>query len=306
MEERRLTLGDGKELFYRVWKADNTKATVHINHGMAEHSLRYDAFATFLNAHGYTVFCQDHRGHGKTKSGKDETGWFADEGGWRLICSDSYELDKLICEEYPGIPHFIFGHSMGSFLTRTNIALHSGDYTAAVIMGTGASKGLVSRFGRMIALKRCKKYGSKHKDEFLNNLAFGSYLRKFDYKNEGVCCWLSSDRNEVKKYENDEDCGFICSSRFYADLIEGLETANDSSLIASIRKDLPILFLSGDMDPVGNYSRGVVKASSLYKDAGIKDVRLKLYKDGRHEILNDVMRDEVMNDVLSFYEEFCR
>lgn len=295
---------DGKKLFYRVWPAEKTRATVHINHGMAEHSLRYDRFAKFLNGLGYTVFCQDHRGHGKTKENSSETGWFADKDGWMLICSDSYALDRKIMKEYPGVPHFIFGHSMGSFMTRTNIALHSSDYTAAVIMGTGCSKGIVSRVGRRIALSRCRKYGTKHRDEFLNNLAFSSYLKKFDYKNDGVCCWLSSDRDEVKKYEDDPDCGFICSSRFYADLIEGLETANNRELIGKIRKDLPILFLSGDMDPVGSYGKGVIKASGLYKDAGINDVRLKLYKDGRHEILNDTMKDEVMKDVAAFYEEF--
>ncbi len=303
MEERWLTLRDGKKLFYRVWKVENTKATVHINHGMAEHSLRYDRFAKELNKHGFTVFCQDHRGHGRTKEDESEKGWFAEENGWMTIADDSHELDTLIAKEYPDVPHFIFGHSMGSFLTRTNIALHSDEYKAAIIMGTGASKGLVSKFGRSIALSRCRKYGTKHKDEFLNNLAFGSYLKKFDSKNEGVCCWLSSDRDEVKKYEDDPDCGFICSSRFYADLIEGLETANDKSLIAGIRKDLPILFLAGDMDPVGSYGKGVEKSAELYKDAGIKDVRVKLYKDGRHEILNDKMKDEVTEDVIRFYEE---
>ncbi len=303
MEERRLTLRDGKKLFYRVWKTDNTKATIHINHGMAEHSLRYDRFARILNKRGFTVYCQDHRGHGRTKKDESEKGWFAHDGGWMTIVDDSYELDKEIEKEYPVVPHFIFGHSMGSFLTRTNIALHSGEYKAAIIMGTGASKGLVSKIGRSIALSRCKKYGTKHKDEFLNNLAFGSYLKKFDYKKEGVCCWLSSDREEVKKYETDPDCGFICSSRFYADLIEGLETANNKSLIAGIRKDLPILFLSGDMDPVGSYGKGVEKAASLYRNAGIKDVRVKLYRDGRHEILNDRMKDEVTEDVIKFYEE---
>lgn len=304
MEERWLEMDDGRKLFYRVWTAEKTKATLHINHGMAEHSLRYDGFARFLNEHGYTVFCQDHRGHGRTKMTGDEAGWFAEKDGWMRICRDSYALDKEIEKEYPDIPHFIFGHSMGSFLTRTNIALHSDDYRAAVIMGTGASKGIVSKIGHSIAVKRAHKYGSKHKDEFLNNLAFGSYLRKFNHKNEGIYCWLSSDRNEVKKYEEDPDCGFICSSSFYADLIEGLETANDTALISRIRKDLPILFLSGDMDPVGNYSKGVRKAVSLYKESGIKDVRIRLYEGGRHEILNDKMRDSVMADVLSFYEEF--
>ncbi len=304
MEELWLKMDDGKKLFYRVWRADNTKATLHINHGMAEHSLRYDFLARKLNEIGITVFCQDHRGHGKTKESREEVGWFAEKNGWQRICSDSWALDQQIMSEYKDVPHFIFGHSMGSFLARTNLALHSEAYRAAIIMGSGKSKGIVSKIGRKIAIHRAKKYGSQHKDEYLNNLAFGSYLKKFDYRTEGLVCWLSSLDEERRKYEEDEDCGFICSSQFYADLIEGLETANNKELISKIRKDIPILFLSGDMDPVGNYGKGVIKASSLYKDAGIKDVRVKLYKEGRHEILNDKMRSEVVSDIISFLEEF--
>lgn len=303
MTENKLKLRDGKMLFYRVWAVENPIATIHINHGMAEHSARYERFATYLNAKGFTVYCQDHRGHGQTKK-PEEVGWFAEKDGWTTICEDSYELDQKIAAENKGIPHFILGHSMGSFLTRTNVSRHSEAYTAAVFMGTGADNGIVGKVGRSIASHRAKKYGSTHKDEFLNNLAFGSYPKKFDYKTEGIFCWLSSDREEVKKYEDDPDCGFLCSSKFYADLIEGLQTANDKKLIQGIRKDLPILFVSGSMDPVGNYSKGIHKASSLYKNAGIKDVRVKLYENGRHEILNDSMKEEVMKDVADFYKEF--
>lgn len=304
MEEKYIKLKDGKNMFYRVWRAENTVATLHLNHGMAEHSARYSNFASALNREGFTLYCQDHRGHGNTDTERDNKGWFNNSDGWKTICDDSFLLDELIEKEYPNVPHMIMGHSMGSFLTRTNIALHSSKYRAAVIMGTGYSKGLVSKVGKSIALSRVKKYGSKHKDEFLNNLAFGSYLSGFDYKKEGIFCWLTSLEEEREKYEKDENCGFVCSSSFYADLIDGLETANNAELIKNIRKDLPIFFVSGDKDPVGGKGKGVIKASSLYKKAGIEDVRVKLYKEGRHEILNDKMRDEVISDVILFLKEF--
>ena len=257
-----------------------------------------------MNEKGFVVFIQDHRGHGKTKKSDEDKGWFAQKDGWNTICDDSWELDQKIASDYPDLPHFIMGHSMGSFLTRTNLERHSEAYRAAVIMGSGASQGIVGKIGRKIALRRAKKYGTKHKDEWLNNLIFGSYLKKFDWKKEGVFCWLSSLEEERKKYEEDPDCGFICSSSFYGDLIEGLDTANDPHLIANIRKDLPIFFQSGELDPVGGYGKGIAKAVDIYRKEGIKDVRVKLYKNGRHEILNDVMFDEVASDSASFFLEF--
>ena len=299
MEERYLTLDDGKKLFYRVWSVDKPVATIHINHGMAEHSKRYDEFARAMNKEGFAVYAQDHRGHGRSSDGK--YGYFADENGWMRICNDSFALDKLIKEEYPERPHFIFGHSMGSFLTRTNIALHSEFYDAAVICGTGGSQGLLGRIGLKIAEMHIRKKGAEEKDSLLDKLAFGSYNKKF--KGEGEFAWLSSDRNEVEKYIKDPECGFVCSTSFYRDLITGSFTANDEKLAASIRKDLPIMLISGDMDPVGGYSKGVKESYERYKRLGIKDVRLNLIKDGRHEILNDRMRDEVISKVSAFYKE---
>ena len=299
MEERYLTLDDGKKLFYRVWSVDKPVATIHINHGMAEHSKRYDEFARAMNKEGFAVYAQDHRGHGRSSDGK--YGYFADENGWMRICNDSFALDKLIKEEYPELPHFIFGHSMGSFLTRTNIALHSEFYDAAVICGTGGSQGLLGRIGLKIAEMHIRKKGAEEKDSLLDKLAFGSYNKKF--KGEGEFAWLSSDRNEVEKYIKDPECGFVCSTSFYRDLITGSFTANDEKLAASIRKDLPIMLISGDMDPVGGYSKGVKESYERYKRLGIKDVRLNLIKDGRHEILNDRMRGEVISKVSAFYKE---
>ena len=300
MEEKTLILRDGHPLFYRVWRVLSPKATLHINHGMAEHSARYNEFALAMNKEGYTVYCQDHRGHGKTML-EGEEGWFKEKDGWMTLCDDSFELDELIDEEYPNLPHLIFGHSMGSFLTRTNIAYHSDMYKAAVICGTGGSQGVAGRLGRLIARFKSRVFGSKHKDGQLDKLAFGSYNKKF--KTEGPLGWLSSDRKEVEKYIDDPYCGFVCTSAFYKDLITGSITANNPEVIKKVKKDLPILFISGSLDPVGDYSKGVEKAVKLYRDAGIKDVRLEFYKGGRHEILNDVMRKDVIKDVANFYKE---
>lgn len=218
-----------------------------------------------------------------------------------MICDDSYELDQKIAEEHPDIPHLIFGHSMGSFVTRTNIALHSEAYAAAVICGTGGPQGIAGRIGRRIALSHAKRKGTKTEDPVLDRLAFGSYNRNF--KGEGKFAWLSSNQAEVAEYEKDPLCGFLCTTMFYADLIEGSFTANDKRLASGIRKDLPMLLISGSMDPVGGNGKGVRKCYEMYKKAGIRDVRLILIDKGRHEILNDVMRDEVMNDIASFYGE---
>ena len=298
MEEKYLVLDDGKKLFYRVWRVEGCVATIHINHGMAEHSLRYDEFAKRMNKEGFTVYAQDHRGHGKSADGL--YGYFSERDGWSRIANDSYQLDKEIEKEYPDLPHFIFGHSMGSFLTRTNIALHSDDYSAAVICGTGGSQGFLGKVGLFIANAHVRRNGGKQKDALLDKLAFGSFNKKF--KEEGEFAWLSSDRKEVEKYIADPECGFICTSAFYRDLITGSFTANDKKLASAIRKDLPIMLISGDMDPVGGYSKGVKESYERYKSVGIEDVRLVLMEGGRHEILNDKMRYDVMDHIVSFYK----
>ena len=297
MEERYLRSDDGHRLFLRVWKADNTIATVHINHGMAEHSLRYGAFAEYLNGLGFTVYAQDHRGHGFTKE-EDEKGWFSESGGWKSVTEDALAVDRLIESEYPGVPHFLFGHSMGSFIARTCLGLHSEYYAAAVICGTGGSQGIAGKAGRRIALYRARKYGSRMPDPFMNRLAFGSYVKHFP--GEGDTAWLSRDREEVRKYDEDPLCGFTCSSGFFADLIEGSFTANSPELARRIRKDIPLFIISGTDDPVGDYGRGVEKVFRLYKKAGIENVSMRLFQGARHELLNETDRDEVMRTISDF------
>ena len=300
MEQRTLITGDGHELFYRVWDVPDAKATLHINHGMAEHSLRYSRFAEYLNTLGIAVYAQDHRGHGYTKA-EDEKGWFAENDGWKLVVSDSWELDKVISSDYPQLPHILFGHSMGSFIARIVLAGHSQAFSAAVICGTGASQGIAGAFGKILAGHHARRQGSKMPDQTFERIAFGSYVRRFP--GEGAFGWLSRDRKEVEKYEKDPLCGFTCSSAFYRDLMMLIEKANDRRLISAIRKDIPVMIISGAMDPVGGYGRGVMKVHELYRKAGIKDVRLVLLPDDRHEILNELDRDVVEKTIGAFILE---
>ena len=300
MDQRSLVLGDGHDLFYRVWDVQDAKATLHINHGMAEHSLRYSRFASYLNSIGIAVYAQDHRGHGYTKE-ENEKGWFAEHDGWKSVVDDSWELDKVISNDHPDLPHILFGHSMGSFIARIVLSEHSSAFDAAVFCGTGASQGLIGKFGRLIAGRNAKKYGSRMPDPVFENIAFGSYVRHFP--GEGRFGWLSKDRTEVEKYENDPLCGFTCSSGFYIDLLTLIEKANDKAAAGGIRKDIPVMVISGDADPVGNYGKGVRKVASMYRKAGIEDVRLVLFPDDRHEILNETDRDVVEKTIGAFILE---
>lgn len=297
MRGKRVELRDGRSMFYRVWEAEDPIATVHINHGMAEHSLRYNEFAESLAREGYTVYAQDHRGHGYTME-ENEKGWFAPKDGWSIVIDDAHEIDELIAKLHPGIPHYVFGHSMGSFITRNCISRYPETHDAAIICGTGASQGIKGWAGKTLAkMRSCKDEGRKA-DEMLTNLSFGPYDKHF--KGEGHNAWISLSQANRDAYDADPFCGFTCSSRFFVDLLELVKHANSQDEIDKVNKSLPMLIISGEDDPVGNYGNGVRKVYSCYSNAGIKNVRLKLYPGLRHEILNEESRAEVIKDILEF------
>lgn len=301
MEEQYVEMRDGHRLFVRIWRPKGeVKATLHINHGMAEHSYRYNRFATRLTNFGYAVFVQDHRGHGLTKE-EDERGWFAESDGWNTVCEDSFAVDFMIEREYPGYPHFLMGHSMGSFIARNVLAKHPEAFVGAIIMGTGTSLKLAGKIGRYIALRDVKKYGSRMPNQRMNKLSFGRYNSRIRNPRTEFD-WLSHDGKEVDKYIEDPLCGFVCSSQFYADLIEGIEKANDRFRMKKIIKDMPMLLISGQEDPVGGYGSGVKKVYNLYKRIGMTEVTLKLIPNARHEILNEVNRDEVEKSIIDWME----
>ena len=306
MERHYFTCSDKKELFYRVWKPENNNilGAVHILHGMAEHGQRYDRFALYLNSIGFAVYAQDHRGHGQSAS-DDDLGWFAAKHGWQRVVQDTIEISEFIKKENPGVKLFLFGHSMGSFIARSVIVERDDLYTGVILSGTATSKGLIGKVGRLIASTRSLFNGGKKPDSLLDTMSFGSFAAQFEER-ETDFDWLSKDSVEVKKYIDDPLCGFICSSRFFVDLLDGVDTANSVSKANNIRKDLPLFIISGENDPVGEFTKGVSKVFDLYQGVGISDLEMTLIKGGRHELLNETNYDEIHTIIGSWLTKHCK
>lgn len=300
-ETKYFVCSDEHKIAYRIWlpKQENKpSAFLQILHGVAEHGERYERFAKVLNKKGIAVFSSDHRGHGKTAS-ENEKGWFAEKDGWFRIADDAFELANYISNEYSAPRMFLLGHSMGSFLSRTIMVQHPNFYSGVVLMGTGASQGILGSIGKMIAKHEIKKNGSRTPSELLNKLSFAPFNKKFEPIKTSFD-WLSSDPIEVEKYISDSDCGFVCSCGLYFDLLTGIDFANDKKKASTLPNDLPILIISGDQDPVGGFSKGVKKVFSLYQEAGIADLSLKLIPNARHEILNETTRKETSEFILDW------
>lgn len=299
---RELTCSDSHVLYYHAWIPEGVqvKAVVHLLHGMAEYSQRYERFAKYLNKQGIALYAQDHRGHGLTATKAEETlGWFAERDGWMRVSEDSKELSNLIVSEYPKEPLFLMGHSMGSFLARTIIADTPDLYDGVIMMGTGSSMGILGKIGGMIARSHVKKHGSKFVDEKLNKMSFGSYNKQIPDATSAFA-WLSRDEKEVQKYDDDPLCGFVCTAKFFEDMLEGIGYANSNERARRLHADLPILIISGSMDPVGNYGKGSRKVHEFYKQAGIKDLSLHLVEGARHELLNETDRGATMKYLCSW------
>lgn len=278
------------------------RAIVQIVHGIAEHINRYDDFMSFLAENGILAVGDDHLGHGQSVTEADDLGFFNDKDGWDYVVMDEERLHDLMVEEYPSIPYIFFGHSMGSFITRTLIIKHPEMYDAAIISGTGhQGKALVYGGGIManalVALK-----GARSDGKALNDVAFGTYLSHIENPRTPFD-WLSRDEATVDKYIADPMCGFICKASLYRDMMGGVKFVTSQKNINKMKKTKPIYFMSGKEDPVGDYGVGVEKAYKAFCHAGLRDVQMRLYPGGRHEMLNETNRTEVYKDILDWINE---
>ncbi len=280
---------------------DTPRGIVQIAHGIAEHSARYDGFASFLAEHGFVVYTNDHLGHGRSLNDESELGFFADNGGWEIAVEDMRKLHDIAAEEFPGIPHFLFGHSMGSFLARTYIIYFRSGLDGVILSGTGQQPKALVLGGKLLSSIEIKKNGGKFRSEMLNNIAFGKYNDGFDTPRT-ISDWISRDEAEVDKYIEDPLCGYIPSASLFHDMMCGIEFITKERNVKRMNKSLPVYFMSGDADPVGENGKGVLRAYKSFLAAGMKDVAVKLYHDGRHEMLNELNRDEVYRDILNWIE----
>lgn len=296
---------NGKNMInYYIYKDDNVKAKaiIQISHGMCEYIARYEEFAKYLTKYGYIVCGNDHLGHGNSISKYDELGFFG-KNGEDLLKEDLYKLTKIMKDKYQDIPIILMGHSMGSFIARYYIEEYSKDIDGCILSGTSAGYVLLP-LAKKIAKYTQKVCGPYHRSRFVKMLADikstarykNGYIKEFD--------WLTRDRNIIDKYKNDRRCNFNFTLDGYCALFSVLEKVNCKDWGKNTRKDLPILVFSGDKDPVGDFGKGVKKVYNTLKDLNFSDLKLKLYPDGRHEMLNEINNQEVYKDILEWLE--CR
>lgn len=275
------------------------KGTYQMCHGMAEHMERYDAFATYLSSNGYYVVGHDHLGHGKSLTSLENKGFFHEERGNECLIADIHKLRLLTEEKYPELPHFIMGHSMGSFLIRQYLGVHGEGLAGAIIMGTGDQPELILHAGKFLCKMISIFKGWKYKSKLVNDISVGSYDKAFANSKEGTS-WLSKDPVIVKKYEEDPMCGFVFTLSGFYHMYDGMLKMKKQEAAGKVPKDVPVFFVAGADDPVGGSGKFVEKTYQNYVNCGIKNVSIKLYKGDRHEILNELDKEVVYEDILNF------
>lgn len=277
------------------------RAIVQIIHGIAEYIDRYDEFMSFLADNGIIAVGTDHLGHGKSIESEGQTGFFAYDNGWDYAVRDEEVLRLAMHENYPELPIIVFGHSMGSFMARTLLIRYPDAFNAAIISGTGNQGAALVNGGLFMGNLVTGLKGAHHYSKFLNNLAFGSYNKIYENPKTEYD-WLSRDEANVQKYIDDPLCGFIPSCSLFRDMMTGVKFIMNKKNLTAMNKDMPVYFMSGDMDPVGECGKGVQKAYNNFLEAGMKDVSIKLYPGGRHEMLNEINKDEVYTDILAWLD----
>lgn len=287
-------LGD---VYSKQWKPDSSPiAIVQIAHGMAEHIGRYSEFIGFLNENSVLVVANDHAGHGGSISENGVKGYFGAKNGWDFVIEDMRRLHDEAVSRYPNVPYVLLGHSMGSFLARTYAARYGKSIAAFVFSGTAGRNPAIGA-GRIAGRLERMKNGPAAPSKLLDKLSFGAYNKAFAPARTSFD-WLSRDTERVNEYIADPLCGFVFTAEGMLDIFDGLEFISSPEWASSV-PHVPILMISGEHDPVGNNGKGVRQVAAWLSDTG-HDVELKLYPEGRHEMLNEVNRKEVYSDILAF------
>lgn len=288
---------DGEHQVHAVlWLPEkgHPKAVVQIVHGICEYALRYEDFALFLTQHGYAVAGSDHLGHGLTAKGPEEYGYFTD---WFQLTKDVHTLRTLMGERFPGIPYFLLGHSMGSFQARTYLIDYPGTLDGCILSGTGQENALTVAFGKFVT-----SLGDPHKvNKLFLALSLGAYNKKFA-PNRTTADWVSRDEALVDKYLADPLCNFRTTAGMNHAMMVGLQYIADKKNLSKMDPGTPVALFSGDADPVGAMGKGVKTVHGFFRDMGCRDLTMKLYPGARHEILNEINREEAYTDILGWLD----
>ena len=275
------------------------KGCLQIAHGVAEHIGRYDEFMQYLAGQGFVVFGNSHLGHGKSVCTEEDRGFFKEEGGWQAVLSDMKTLHESLKKRFPNVKHFLFGHSMGSFLARSYIMKYPKDFDGCIICGTGQQSNFLLQIGLFTAKKAAKKLGVKTHSEQLQKMIFGGYCKRIEHPRTEYD-WLSRNEENVDTYLADPYCGGISSIGLFVEMLKGIRFVSDRNNLLKMDKTMPVFIIAGTDDPVGDYGKGPQRVFERFKEAGVKNLSLKLYAKDRHEILNEKDRKTVFEDIIKW------
>ena len=301
LEKGTIASADGRSTLAYYCFNPNTetpRALVQISHGMCEYIMRYEGLANYLTGQGYLVFGNDHAGHGGSVETDDDLGL---TGGADAMVDDLYAVGARMRERYPEKKHILLGHSMGSFAARLYAAKYPDGLDALVIVGTGGPDNPTG-LGKMLAKLVSRLRGEGYRSALITSIAFGSYNKHFRGE-PSQSAWLTRDRAIVEAYDADKYCNYTFTAKGYYDLFDLIGKVSDKAWAGKLHTSLPIRIISGSMDPVGDYGRGVEKVYDRLCDAGVKDVSIKLYEGMRHEIFNEIEKETVYSDLSVWLSE---
>lgn len=278
------------------------RAIVQLTHGMVEFIGRYEELARYLADRGFAVIGHDHLGHGGSVRTSADYGYFARPDGNRTLLEDLHSVTRLAKTEWPGRPVFLLGHSMGSFYARQYLCDYGTELAGAILMGTGHQPLVMVQGGRALCRVLAALHGWHHRSGLVNKMAFGSFNKAFEPART-PSDWLNRDPAEVDRYLADERCTFIFTLNGYYSMFTGIARLHDKRVLAKMPKNLPVLLLSGDADPVGENGRAVQRAAESLRKAGLGRVSVKLYPGARHELLLELNRREVFGDIAGWIEK---
>ena len=294
---------DGKTPIHAVeWLPDGpVRAVLQISHGVAEYILRYEPFAAYLTERGFAVVGHDHLGHGASVAEGAPRLYFGPKGSWDWVVEDLYTRRCLAGKRFPGVPYFLLGHSMGSFLARTYLIRYPGTVKAAILMGTGWQSGATLTGGLALA-GALKRKNPAATNDMVTSLAFGAYNKTFK-PNRTAYDWLSVDEENVDAYIADPLCGHDATVGLFYEMLKGIRFNQRFSHLDKMDGKIPILLISGQDDPVGGMGSGVRQTYNEFKRSGVTDCTLKLYPGLRHELLNEkAQRPMIYQDIWNWME----
>ncbi len=275
---------------------------LQVVHGMAEYIERYEELARYLGEKGILVTGDDHLGHGKSVGEDGTYGYFCEQDPATVVVRDVHRLKKMTQEEYPGVPYIILGHSMGSFIARNYLFRYGTGIQGAIICGTGSQPEALVKICKLMAAVQGFFLGGKHTAKLMDRLAFSGYNQKIPDAKTSFD-WLCTDEAVVDAYRKDKLCGFTFTVNGFKTLFTLIDRLNQEENLQMMPKELPVYFIAGEMDPVGNYGEGVKKAVQDFRQAGMEQVSLKLYPKDRHELLNEKDKIKVYEDIYPWIME---